>query len=122
LNVKEQTMNEDGSQPQPARRGFLRMVSAGKAAFVRCSACHSVEGSNGAGPSQQGVVGRKAGSFAGFRYSRAMKAAAMTWDAALLDAYIADPQKVIPGNLMPFSGVPDATERADIVAYLATLK
>lgn len=96
-------------------------AAAGKAAFARCSACHSVDGSNGVGPSLQGVLGRKAGSFAGFRYSRAMKAAT-TWDAASLEAYIADPQKAIPGNAMPFSGVPDARERADVVAYLATLK
>jgi cytochrome c len=95
---------------------------AGKAAFARCAACHSVDGSNGVGPSLQGVIGRKAGSFAGFRYSRAMKAAPTTWDAASLEAFIADPQKAIPGNVMPFSGVPDAKERADIVAYLATLK
>jgi cytochrome c len=97
-------------------------ATAGKAAFATCAACHSVDGSNGDGPSLQGVLGRKAGSFTGFRYSRAMKAAATTWDAASLEAYIADPQKAVPGNVMPFAGVPDAKERADIVAYLATLK
>jgi cytochrome c len=97
-------------------------AAAGKAAFAPCAACHSVNGSNGAGPSLQGVVGRKAGAFEGFRYSRAMKAAGTTWDAASLDAYIADPQKAIPGNVMPFSGMPDAKARADIVAYLGTLK
>jgi cytochrome c len=97
-------------------------AAAGKAAFAGCAACHSVDGSNGAGPSLQGVVGRKAGVLAGFRYSRAMKAAGTTWDAASLDAYIADPQKLIPGNVMPFSGMPDAKERADLVAYLGTLK
>ena len=97
-------------------------AAAGKAAFARCSACHSVDGSNGVGPGLQGVLGRKPGSFAGFRYSRAMKAAATNWDTTSLEAFIADPQKAIPGNVMPFSGVPDAKERADIVAYLATLK
>ena len=94
----------------------------GKAAYAACAACHSVDGSNGAGPSLQGVVGRKAGGFAGFRYSRAMKAADTTWDAVSLDAYVADPQKAIPGNVMPFSGLPDAKVRADLVAYLSTLK
>jgi cytochrome c len=97
-------------------------AAAGKAAFARCAACHSVEGDNGVGPSLQGVTGRKAGSLAGFRYSRAMKSAGITWDAASLEAFIADPQHAVPGNVMPFSGVPDAKERADIVAYLATLK
>ena len=97
-------------------------AAAGKAAFAPCAACHSVGGNNGAGPSLQGVIGRKAGAFAGFRYSAAMRAVGTTWDPVSLDAYIADPQKAIPGNVMPFPGVPDAKVRADIVAYLATLK
>jgi cytochrome c len=97
-------------------------ATAGKAAFAPCAACHSVNGRNGAGPSLQGVVGRQAGALEGFRYSQAMKAAGTTWDTASLDAYIANPQKVIPGNAMPFAGLPDAKVRADIVAYLGTLK
>ena len=97
-------------------------ATAGKAVFAQCTACHSVDGSNGAGPSLQGIVGRKAGSFAGFHYSRAMKGAGYAWDAAHLDAYLANPQAALPGNVMPFSGVPDAKQRADLVAYLATLK
>ena len=96
-------------------------ASAGKAVFAQCTACHSTDGSNGVGPSLQGVVGRKAGTFPGFRYSRAMKAAGTTWDATTLDAYIADPQKALPGNVMPFSGIPDAKQRADLIAYLKTL-
>ena len=96
-------------------------AAAGKAVFAQCTACHSIDGSNGVGPSLQGVVGRKAGSLAGFRFSRAMKASTLTWDAASLDAYIADPQKALPGNVMPFSGIPDAKQRADLIAYLKTL-
>jgi cytochrome c len=97
-------------------------AAAGKTAFAQCAACHSIDGSNGAGPSLQGVVGRKAGSFPGFRYSRAMKAVAYSWDASSLDAYIANPQTAVPGNVMPFSGVADAKQRADLIAYLTTLK
>lgn len=97
-------------------------AAAGKAAFAVCSACHSVSGSNGVGPSLQGVLGRKAGSAPGFRYSAAMKAAATTWDAASLDAFIAHPQQAVPGNAMPFAGVADVKVRNDIVAYLGTLK
>ncbi len=97
-------------------------ATAGKAVFAQCTACHSTDGSNGVGPSLQGVVGRKAGTFAGFRYSRAMKAATITWDATTLDGYIADPQKALPGNVMPFSGIPDAKQRADLIAYLTTLR
>jgi cytochrome c len=51
-----------------------------------------------------------------------MKNSGVTWDAKTLDAYLANPQGVVPGNTMPFSVVADAKQRADIVAYLATLK
>lgn len=97
-------------------------AAAGKALFNQCIACHSVNGSNGAGPSLKGIDGRKAGSFPGFRYSRAMKAAPHNWDAQTLDVYLTNPQKLVPGNVMPFSGVADAKHRADLVAYLLSLK
>ncbi len=97
-------------------------ATAGQAVFAQCAACHSIDGNNGVGPSLKGIVGRKAGSFAGFRYSRAMKGSAYAWDESHLDAYVANPQATVPGNVMPFSGLPDAKARADLVAYLKTLK
>jgi len=97
-------------------------ASTGKVAYAQCVACHSIDGSNGAGPSLKGIEGRTAGSYPGFRFSRAMKSAGYAWDAKSLDAYLADPQKAIPGNVMPFSGVPDAKQRADLIAYLMMLK
>jgi cytochrome c len=97
-------------------------AAAGKAAYQQCAVCHSVDGTNGVGPSLKGVVGHKSGDIAGFRSSRAMKSAGITWDAKTLDAYLAEPQKVVPGNQMPFSGMSDAKQRADVIAYLATLK
>ena len=94
----------------------------GEKAFSACAACHSTaNGANGLGPSLFGVVGRKAGSVPGFNYSRAMKDSNRTWSAQNLDAYLADPQKAMPGNHMPYSGLPDAQLRADLVAYLASL-
>jgi len=101
---------------------FAQSSNAGKEVYAQCSACHSVDGSNGVGPTLQGVMGRKAGSVAGFRYSRAMKGSSIVWDDKTLDAYVADPQKTIPGNVMPFAGIADAKQRADLVAYLQTLK
>jgi cytochrome c len=95
---------------------------AGKKAFAQCSVCHSTDGTNGVGPTLQGIVGSKAGEVPGFRFSRAMKASNIMWDDKSLDAYLADPQKTIPGNVMPFSGLADAKERADLIAYLKTLK
>src|SRR5262249_57394587 len=83
------------------------------------AACHSVEaGANGLGPSLHGVIGRKAGEVADFRYSPGMKRSGITWSAKTLDDFIADPQKTVPGNRMPYAGNPEAGERADIIAYL----
>lgn len=96
-------------------------AAAGKTAFAQCAVCHSVDGSDSVGPTLKGVTGRKAGSVAGFRYSRAMRNATLVWDAASLDRYLADPQGTIPGNLMPFAGLADPRVRADLIAYLMSL-
>ena len=96
--------------------------SAQSATFNQCAACHSVDGSNGTGPTLKGIIGRKSGTVPGFRYSRAMKGAAITWDEESLDRYLSNPQEVVPGNIMPFPGVTDAAQRADLIAYLKTLR
>jgi cytochrome c len=95
---------------------------AGEQAFVECAACHSTNGSAGVGPTLKGIVGRASASVAGFAYSSAMKRARLTWTAAELDKYVADPQAVVPGNVMPYAGMSDPAERAALIAYLATLK
>jgi cytochrome c len=77
---------------------------------------------NSIGPRLAGFIGRVSGSVEGFRYSRAMKNAGIFWDAKTLNAYLSEPQKVVPGNVMPFSGISDAQKRADIIAYLSSLK
>ena len=69
------------------------------------------------GPSLAGIVGRRAGSEPGYSYSPAMKEANIVWDAKSLDAYLNDPQKVVPGNKMPFPGLKTDTDRADVIAF-----
>jgi cytochrome c len=96
-------------------------ASAGKAVFAQCTACHSLDGKNGVGPSLRGVVGRTAGTATGFHYSSAMLKSGATWDAKSLDRFIANPQQALPGNAMPFAGLPDAKQRADLLAFLKTL-
>ena len=96
-------------------------AAAGKTVFAQCTACHSIDGKNGAGPSLKGVLGRTAGSEAGFHFSRAMMSAGIQWNADSLAAFIADPQKAVPGNVMPFSGIPDAKQRNDLIAFLQSL-
>ncbi len=94
----------------------------GKSAFGACAMCHSdTPGKNGIGPSLFGVVGRQAGTAPDFKYSAAMKAAG-AWTPSRLDAFIAAPRTAVPGTTMPFGGIKDAAKRADIVAYLGTLK
>ena len=92
----------------------------GKAEYARCSGCHVLTGSTFAGPALTGVYGRKAGSAPGFHYSKALTDSGITWDDTNLDAFLAAPSKVVPGTNM-FSQVPDAQDRADVIAYLKTL-
>ena len=97
-------------------------AAAGGTAFLQCAECHSPGDSDAAGPGLKGIVGRRAGGKDGFIYSPAMKKATIVWDAATLDAYLADPRAVVPGTTMAYAGNADAKERADLVAYLKTLK
>lgn len=98
--------------------------AAGKSVFnSACSICHSLQpGKNMIGPSLFGVVGRQTGSESGYHYSPANKDAKLTWDAATLDKYLESPKAVIPGTTMTYGGLKDPTKRADLIAYLATLK
>jgi len=95
-------------------------ASAGRLVFRKCQACHSIEpGKNMLGPSLAGVIGRKAGTEAGYNYSPAMKSADIVWNPGTLDQYLTDPAKVVPGNKMPFPGLKTEDDRADVIAYLA---
>ncbi len=95
-------------------------AARGEKKFADCAACHSVqEGSNNVGPSLHGLFNRKAGSLADFRYSPAMKRSGIVWTAQTLDEFVSDPQKMVPANRMPYGGISDAADRADLIAYLA---
>jgi cytochrome c len=97
-------------------------AAAGGMAFQQCAECHSPGNSDGAGPGLKGVSGRRAGAKDGFIYSPAMKKSTVVWDAATLSAFLADPRAVVPGTTMAYAGDDDAKERADLVAYLQSLK
>ncbi len=98
-------------------------AAAGMAVFKsQCSICHSVvAGRNMIGPSLFGVVGRPAGKEPGFHYSPANANSGLTWDAVTLDRYLTSPASVVPHTIMTYAGLKDATKRADLIAYLATL-
>jgi cytochrome c len=99
-------------------------AAAGTATFkAKCALCHSpVAGQNRIGPSLFGVVGRPAGSVSGFNYSPANKTSGKTWDDATLDTYLTNPKALVPGTKMVFPGLPAAADRANVIAYLDTLK
>jgi cytochrome c len=88
-----------------------------------CRTCHSMkEGDNRLGPSLAGVVGRKAGSVSGYAYSPSMQNSGIAWDEATLDKFITNPDQVVSGNKMkPFTGISDAGQRGEIIAYLKTI-
>jgi cytochrome c len=104
-----------------AAASIAQNTTATGSVFGQCEVCHSVDGINGTGPTLKGVVGRQSGTAPGFRYSRAMKNAGITWDEKSLDRYLADPQELVPGNVMPFSGMADSAQRAALIAYLKTI-
>ena len=94
-------------------------AARGEAKFKECAACHKLEsGVNNVGPSLNGIIGRKAGELADFRYSPAIKRSGITWAPDTLDAFIKEPQAMVPANRMPYAGLADPADRADLIAYL----
>lgn len=100
-------------------------IEAGKAAFRKCGACHTVDTTtNKVGPHLGDVMGRTAGTVEGFRYSKAMKEAGdagLVWNEATLSEYLAAPRAKVPGTNMAFAGIKNASELENLVAYLGTL-
>lgn len=94
-------------------------ATRGEARFQECAACHKLQaGINEVGPSLHGIFSRKAGELPDFRYSPAMKRSGIGWTPETLDKYITDPQAFIPANRMPYAGMSNANDRADLIAYL----
>ncbi len=88
-----------------------------------CGDCHSPKpGKAKKGPPLFGVVGRAAATGPDFVYSDAMKASGITWSPDKIDTYITLPKKAVPGGKMKYDGLADAAARADVIAYLQTLK
>ena len=95
-------------------------AARGEAKFQDCAACHKLEaGANNVGPSLHGIFARKAGDIADFRYSPAMKKSGIVWTPQMLEKFIAEPQAMVPANRMPYAGMASASDRADLIAYLA---
>ena len=96
-------------QPGDAKRG--------ERLYAQCLSCHALD-HNVVGPKHCGLLGRRAGSVQGFDYSPAMRRSGITWNAATLDRFLADPMKAVPGTSMVYAGVADTQQRADLIAWL----
>jgi cytochrome c len=94
-------------------------VLNGEQLYVECAACHTFNNNDEElGPGLQGVFGRQAGALVNYYYSTVLSNSRIIWNADTLNAFIADPQTAIPNNRMPYSGLPDAQDRADLIEYL----
>jgi cytochrome c len=113
-----------------AGRGAVRAegdVGQGKTLFRTCVACHEIgpDASNDVGPILNDIVGRRAGTRSGYRYSRGMKdagAKGLVWTVETLDGYLANPRVFVRGTRMAYAGLRDNQQRKDLIAFLTTLK
>ena len=99
-------------------------ATRGEAVFrAQCITCHSVTPGQASpiGPHLFGVVGRRAGSLAGFNYTDALRRSEVTWTPVKLDHWLEFPHAVAPGTSMALI-VPDAQNRSDVIAFLASRK
>ena len=95
-------------------------AAAGELAFKVCRTCHQIgeNARNFVGPALNGVVGRKAGTVAGYNYSDANKNSGLTWDKATLTKYLKSPREIVPGTKMAFPGLTRDSDIANVIAYL----
>ncbi|HME26958.1 MAG TPA: cytochrome c family protein [Acetobacteraceae bacterium] len=100
--------------------GRAQDAAAGEKDFLVCRACHQIgpDAKIMVGPVLNGVVGRKAGTYADYNYSPANKDSGIVWTPEELDRYLESPQTVVPHTKMIFPGLKDAQKRKDVIAYL----
>ena len=102
---------------------YAQDADKGAKVFNKCMACHAVDDKNKIGPSLKGIVGRKAATVEGFKYSDAMLAKGaegVVWDEATLATYLPDPKAFVPGTRMSFPGLKNPEDVANIIAFLKT--
>jgi cytochrome c len=123
IEVSE-TSGDTEAAEGPSFEDLMASADADKGAkgFSKCKACHKIEdGANITGPTLFGVVDRAIASVAGYKYSDALLGMEGNWDAAALDAFLASPKNYAPGTKMGFAGVKKDEDRANLIAYLATI-
>jgi cytochrome c len=107
--------------PSFEERFALADASKGEKVFNKCKACHKVDGSNGAGPYLNGIVGRAVGLADGFGYSGALNSVVEVWTPEQLDAFLENPKAYAPGTSMGFGGLTKDADRVNLISYLQGL-
>jgi len=95
-------------------------LARGERLFKKCIHCHTVQrdGPHRIGPNLFGLFGRRAGTIAGFDFSKAWRGAKFVWSEKTLDTYLRSPRRTIPNNLMQFDGLSRIADRTALIAYL----
>jgi cytochrome c len=87
-----------------------------------CAACHANDHSNRAGPGLADVIGRTAGNVSALHFSHTIRRSKIVWDEETIEVYIAEPQKVVPENIMPYAIMTNDQDRGHLIAYLEIFK
>jgi cytochrome c len=115
----------EAADPEPSLAILLASAdpTAGESAARACRACHVFDegNANRVGPGLYGIVGRAIAAAEGYNYSNALKEMGGEWSYAALDGFLENPREWAPGNKMSYPGIKDAKNRADLIAYLASL-
>ena len=96
---------------------WAEQVKLGEKVFKKCTSCHSTT-KNKMGPSLENLFGRTAGTFEGYRYSKAMRKSEIVWDEETLKKFLKKPRKYIRGTKMRFSGIRKESQLDALIAYL----
>ena len=114
--------------PEPAAPTIdMELAAAGKKVFKKCKSCHQIgeKAKNRSGPVLNGIVGAAAGSVDGFKYSKALRAAAqdgLMWSEVELAAFLAKPKAYLKGTKMSFAGLRKEADQAAVIEYLKTFE
>lgn len=109
-----------GTAPETLSQAEPSPTAAGQKLFIRCSSCHamSAEAPPELGPHLEGIVGRPAAAVKGFNYSEALAAEDFIWDEALLDQWLKNPDILVPGMCMSFTGLSRPEQRQALIEYM----
>jgi len=95
-------------------------LKRGQLLYLTCKGCHDLQAGvpHKVGPNLHGVVGRRAGTSEGFRYSEALAQSGIVWTPETLDGFLRQPGAMVRGNGMAFAGIADDADRASLIAWM----